>query len=96
MSADREAGADRALHEALGHERDPHEPVRRADELHDLDLAPAGEGREADRVHDQEQRRREQDAGHERERIADVPGDLDDAVDLVLGGEHFVDAWHAR
>ena len=57
---DREAGADRALHESFGHERHAHEPVRRADELHHLDLAPAGERREPDRVHDQEQRRREQ------------------------------------
>ena len=58
---EREAGADRALHEPLGHERDADEPVRRADELHDLDLAAAGVGGQADRVHDQEQRGREQD-----------------------------------
>ena len=64
---DREAGADRALHEALGHERHAHEPVRRADELHDLDLTPARERREPDRVHDQEQRRREQHAGQHEE-----------------------------
>ena len=61
---DREPGADEALHHALGDERDAHEPVRRADELHHLDLAATGERGQADRVDDEEQRRRQQ---HERD-----------------------------
>ena len=43
---------------ALDHERAAHEPVRRADELHHLDLAPPREDREPDRVRDQHRRRR--------------------------------------
>src|SRR5215510_6166493 len=43
-----EPRADGALHQPFGHEGDADEPVRRADELHDLDLTPAGERRQAD------------------------------------------------
>ena len=49
-----------ALHHALEHERDADEPVRRADELHHLDLASSGKGGQPDRVHDQEERREQQ------------------------------------
>ena len=90
---EREAGADRALHEPFGHERHAHEPVRRADELHHLDLAPARERREADRVHDQEQRRRQQHAGHRDEGEPDPAGRGQQALDLLLrGGDDGVDA----
>ena len=41
---------------ALDHERPADEPVGRADELHDLDLAAAGVEREPDRVGDQQHR----------------------------------------
>ena len=51
-------GAEHALDEALDHERHADEPVRGADELHHLDLAPAGEHGHADRVEDQQRRRR--------------------------------------
>ena len=44
--------------QALDHERAADEPVRRADELHHLDLTPPREDREPDRVRDQQRRRR--------------------------------------
>ena len=42
----------------LEHERSAHEPVRRADELHHLDLAPTREDRKPDRVRDQQRSKR--------------------------------------
>ena len=51
------SGADKAADQPLEHERAADEPVRRADELHHLDLTPPGEDREPDRVRDQERRR---------------------------------------
>ena len=83
---------DEALHHALGDERDPHEPVRRADELHHLDLAPPGEGREADRVDDQEQRRREQDEREHDEDQPDRVGGVDQALERLTGRLDLVDA----
>ena len=44
--------------QALDHERAADEPVRRADELHHLDLTASREDREPDRVRDQQRRRR--------------------------------------
>ena len=49
------------------HERAAHEPVRRADELHHLDLATAREDREADRVRDQDHRRDQEHDDHDEE-----------------------------
>ena len=49
--------ADDAADQTLEHERAADEPVRRADELHHLDLPPPREDREPDRVRDQERRR---------------------------------------
>ena len=74
-AADGEPGADAALHQAFGHERDADEPVRRADELHHLDLAAAGERGEPDRVHDEEQRRRDQHERDRHEHVAEEVGD---------------------
>ena len=88
---EREARPDRALHEALGHERHADEPVRRADELHHLDLTTSGEGGQPDRVHDQEQRRREQHDRHRDEGEPDPPGRRQEALDLLSGGDHRVD-----
>ena len=51
---DREQRAGDAAEQALEHERAAHEPVRRADELHHLDLASSREDREPDRVRDQQ------------------------------------------
>ncbi len=53
----RERAGD-AAEQPLDHERAAHEPVRRADELHHLDLTPPREDREPDRVRDQERRGR--------------------------------------
>ena len=55
--------AERAEDDALDHERPADEPVGRADELHDLDLAAAREQRQADRVGDQQDR-----GDHEQQR----------------------------
>ena len=74
--------ADQPLHEALGHERHPHEPVRGADELHDLDLAATGERGQADRVDDQEQRRHQQ---HDRQSDEDQPGGVGGAEQTAQG-----------
>src|SRR5215207_5139230 len=81
------------LHQALGHERDSHEPVRGADELHDLDLAPAGEGGEPDRVHDQEQRRRDEDRRDCDEPVPEEVRDVDELLDRLVGGDRLIDTW---
>ena len=69
-------GADRpgeSAEQALEHERPAHEPVRRADELHHLDLTPAREDRETDRVRDQQCRCGEQeDDGDDEEHLDHV------------------------
>ena len=54
----REEAAEGADDHALDHERPADEPVGRADELHHLDLAPAREERQPDRVGDQQRSRR--------------------------------------
>ena len=56
-TAQRASPAD-AAEQPLEHERAADEPVRRADELHHLDLASPREDREPDRVRDQQRRRR--------------------------------------
>src|SRR5947199_3779118 len=53
---DRSYRPGRPADEPFEHERTAHEPVRRADELHHLDLAPAREDRQPDRVRDQQGR----------------------------------------
>ena len=59
-----ERRADEPADEPFEHERPADEPVRRADELHHLDLPPPREDREPDRVRDQERRGdHEQDHG---------------------------------
>src|SRR5436190_16962893 len=50
---DRRDRAAEPAQEPFDHERPTHEPVRRADELHHLDLATTGEDREADGVGDE-------------------------------------------
>ena len=55
--AEGDAAADDALHDAFGEERHPHEEVRRADELHHLDLSSTGVGGEPHGHHHQEHRR---------------------------------------
>src|SRR5918997_3255172 len=49
-----QAGPDQALHQPLEDERRPHEAVRGADELHNLDLLAPGKDGEPDGVRDQE------------------------------------------
>src|SRR5436853_552785 len=90
-AADGEPRAHCSLHQPLGHERDPHEPVRRADELHDFDLAPTSERGEPDRVHDQEQRRRDQDRRDGYEHVAKEVRDIDELLDRLVGGYRLVD-----
>ncbi len=68
-----EHSAHRADQHALDHERPADEPVRRADELHHLDLAPAGEDRQAHRVRDQ------RDRGEDEQRHQTAGEDLHEA-----------------
>src|SRR3954454_17922848 len=82
---DGQAGPDEALDHPLGDERDAHEPVRRADELHHLDLAPAGERRQPDRVHDEEQRRREEHEAKAVKEESNGVGDVDEALERLTG-----------
>src|SRR5215204_228434 len=87
---DRREGPEDAADQPLDHERAAHEPVRRAHELHHLDLASAREDREADRVRDQQGRRdHEHDHGDEEER-GDRRRDLDDAVGDLLAVAHLL------
>ena len=63
--SDGDGGAEEADDQALDHERPADEPVGRADEAHDLDLAAAGEDREPDRVgHEQDRGEHEQPGEH--------------------------------
>ena len=68
----------------LEHERSAHEPVRRADELHHLDLTSPREDRQPDRVRDQQDRRDQQDGGREREHRLDHVRHLQDSVRDLL------------
>ena len=61
------SGAAEPAEQPLDHERAADEPVRRADELHHLDLAAPREDREPDRVRDQQRRGDEQDRRRDRE-----------------------------
>ena len=54
----------------LDDERPADEPVRRADELHDLDLAPAREQRQPDRVRDEQDARDDEQHGQQAGRRA--------------------------
>ena len=83
---------DEAAEQALEHERAAHEPVRRADELHHLDLAAAGEDREPDRVRDQEHRRDQQHDHRDEEDDPDPRADLEDALRGLLAVLHPLDA----
>ena len=75
-AGDRRERSDEACQDALEHEGPAHVPVRRADELHHLDLAPASEDREADRVRDEDRRGREEDDDGDEEDDLDGPRDL--------------------
>src|SRR5690348_4972223 len=56
----RQHGPAEPAQQALDHEGPAHEPVRRADELHHLDLPAPREDREPDRVRDEQRRGDEQ------------------------------------
>src|SRR5688572_21524421 len=81
---DRDDRARQAADDALEHEGRADEPVRRADELHHLDLTTAREDGEADRVRDQDRGGdQEDDAAHQE----DGPDDgrhLEHALGLLL------------
>ena len=67
---DGEHAADEATDQAFEHERAPDEPVRRADELHHLDLATTREDGEPDRVRDQDRGRDQEDHCGDEEAIS--------------------------
>ena len=78
LEEEQDDGGDRAREpgqQPFEHERPAHVPVRRADELHHLDLASAGMHREPDRVRDEDRRGREQHEDRDEE------DDLDRARD---------------
>ena len=81
---DRREGAHQAAEEALDHERPAHEPVGRADELHHLDLPPAREDREPDRVRDEEYGCCEEDDHRDEEDDLDHACDLEDPLRRLL------------
>src|SRR3546814_20157905 len=67
--------------DALDDERHADEPVRGADELHHLDLAPPGEHRHADGVEAEHQRGDPEHHGRGEEAQADLVEGLLDALD---------------
>ena len=73
------------------HERAAHEPVRRADELHDLDLTTAREDRQADRVRDQQRRCHKQEEDRDDEEDLDHVRKLEHAVRRLLAVVDLVD-----
>ena len=83
---------DEAAQQPLEHERAADEPVRRADELHHLDLAAAREDREPDRVRDQDHRRDQQHDHHHEEDDPDPLADLEDALRRLLPVLDLLDA----
>ena len=72
------------------------EPVRRADELHHLDLAAPREDREPDRVRDQDRGGDEQDDAPDEEDRADDRRHLEDALGLLLAVLHLLDPGRQR
>src|SRR3546814_17681323 len=82
--------------DALDDERHADEPVRGADELHHLDLAPTGEHGHADGVEDEHQRGDQEHHGRGEEAHADLVEGLLDALDDLEGEPHLVDARLAR
>ena len=82
---DRRERADEPAQQAFDHERAAHEPVRRADELHHLDLASAREDRQPDRVRDQQHGCREQDDDGDEEDDLDHARDLEDPLRRSAG-----------
>src|SRR2546421_5205924 len=76
--------AHKACDQPLQHERAANEPVRGADELHHLDLAPPGEDGEPDRVGDQKSRGDEQDEHRDHEHELDHARDAEDPLGRLL------------
>ena len=77
---DRQQRPGEPAEQALDHERTADEPVRRADELHHLDLTPPREDREPDRVRDQQRRGDQQHDRGDDEHQLDPVRDLEDPV----------------
>src|SRR5690349_11064583 len=69
-----------AAEQALDHERPAHEPVRRPDELHHLDLPASREDREANRVRDEQRRGDEQHDEGDQHHDPEVAGDREHTV----------------
>ena len=88
---DRGHGADEPAQKPFHHERAAHEPVRRPDELHHLDLAPAREDRQPDRVRDQQHGRDQQHEHGDEEHDLDHAGDLEDPLGRLLPVLHALD-----
>ena len=81
---DRRDRAEQPAEQPFEHERPAHEPVRRTDELHHLDLTASGEDRQADRVSDQQRRRDEQNDHGDEEHPPDPRRHLQDPLRRLL------------